>query len=394
MQNNEQGGWLARNPKKTIAFLLIIVILLAGYATEKLLAYQNKGIGFNFALPNRVIRLREYRPTMRQYFDAGQDGGVYDSLVKKKYLLRIDKDGFIMPSERHKNPDIILAFLGASTTECRYVDEEHRFPNLTTLLLERHANIKINAYNAARSGNDSLHSIDILLNKVLPFKPQIAIMMHNINDLVVLLYEHSYWNKNSSRSVIVDINQEFVSNAFKVFRDRYIPNLAAAMRNLSTEARSIFKPKGKSGSPTSNDEFARIRGEKLVIDQAELADQFEMNLQTFIFCCQARRITPVLMTMASRLKPVPDEVIAQGFKKPEAQMGVKYSQFKELFDLFNDSIRKKARENGVLLIDLAQEIPPEKEYMYDVVHYTDQGSRRVAAIIAEELSRWSRRSYR
>ncbi len=384
MKTDNKTNWFEKNPKKTFSCLLIIFILVSGYATEKILAHRNKGVGFNYALPNRAIRLREYRPTMTEYFAAGKKEQYYDSLVKKNYLLRIDKNGFIMPSKKYENPDISLAFLGASTTECRYVDEEHRFPFLSGALLEKELGLKINSYNAARSGNHSLHSLDVFLNKVLPVKPQIVVMMHNINDLVILLYEKSYWNKNSSRSIIIDINKEILSNCIKTLRDRYIPNLAAAMRNFSYNVRSFFRGKQSSGPSSTGDEFAGARGKKLVIDKAELADQFEMNLQTFIFCCQARKITPVLMTMASRLKPVPDKVIADSFKQQE-RVGIKYQQFRELFDMFNDSIRKKARENGVMLIDLANEIPQEKDSMYDVVHYTEKGSMRVAEIVAANL---------
>ena len=46
-------------------------------------------------------------------------------------------------------------------------------------------------------------------------------MMHNINDLSILLHEKSYWNKNKSRSVIFDVNDEIMSNFFKIIRDRY-----------------------------------------------------------------------------------------------------------------------------------------------------------------------------
>lgn len=385
MQNNQKSSWLERNSKKTMAFLLLIFFLLAGYAAEKLLAYKNQGVGFNFALPQRAIQLREYRPTMQEYFEAGKEDLFYDNLVKKKYLLRIDQNGFIIPSEKHEKPDITLAFLGASTTECRYVAEDQRFPCLTGTLLEKKLHVKINSYNAARSGNHSLHSIDVLLNKVFPVQPQIVIMMHNINDLVILLYEHSYWHKNSARSVIIDINQEIVTNAIKILRDRYFPNLAAALRHLDYKVRSTFKSKPIPGVPTTQDEFAQIRGKKVVYDQAKLVEQFEMNLQTFIYCCQARKVTPVLMTMASRLKPVPDKVIGEGFKIQAAQMQIDYSQYKGLFDRFNEAIRLKARENGILLVDLAREIPPEKEYLYDVVHFTELGSRRVAEIVAAKL---------
>jgi lysophospholipase L1-like esterase len=376
------NSWFERNPQKTIASLLIVVLFLMAYGAEKLLKYENQGVGFNYALPNRAIRLREYRPSMVENLYPGKEERYFDTLALKKYVLRIDKDGFIIPSKKYDNPDISLVFLGGSTTECRFLDEEQRFPCLVGSLLGKKLELKINSYNAGRSGNHTLHSLDILLNKVLPIKPQIVLMMHNINDLVILLYEKSYWNNNSSRSVIIDMNGEIVSNFFKIMRDRYIPNLAAAMHHLDKSVRSLWKSEPKGGNLSGQrDEFADLRGQKLVINKSELTEEFEMNLQSFIDLCRARHIVPVLMTMASRLKETPEKVIVDGIKAA----GFNYAEFKGLFDSFNDSIRKKARENHIMLIDLAQGIPPDREYFYDVVHHNPKGSVKAAEIISEQL---------
>ena len=178
---------------------------------------------------------------MQLWIEAGKEEQNYDTLVAKKYLLRIDNDGFIVPSKKYANPDMSIVFLGGSTTECRYVAEDHRFPYLTGVLLEQQTGIKINSYNAARSGNHSLHSLDILLNKVFPIKPDIVVMLDNINDLVVLLYESSYWNHKSSKPVIFDINKEIDANFYKIIRDRYIPNLAAAMHNFDKSTKIIME---------------------------------------------------------------------------------------------------------------------------------------------------------
>jgi hypothetical protein len=375
-------SWFDRNPKKTICSLLIIGFLLTAYGAEKLLKYKNQGIGFNYALPHRAIRLREYRPSMIESFLPGQEERYFDSLVLKKYVLRIDKDGFIIPSKKYDDPDISMVFLGGSTTECRFMDEEQRFPYLTGALLEKKLGIKINSYNAARSGNHSLHSLDILLNKVMPIEPQIVVMMHNINDFVILLYEKSYWNHNSPRSVIIDMNDEIVSNFVKIIRDRYIPNLAAEMHRLGKSVRSLWKSRPQGGNLSDQrDEFAQVRGKKRVINQSELTGQFEMNLQCFIDICKARKIVPVLMTMASRLKATPDKVIAAGIR----DAGLDYAEFKGLFDAFNDAIRRKALKNQVILVDLAKGIPPEREYFYDVVHHNPKGSVKAAEIISEQL---------
>jgi hypothetical protein len=243
-------------------------------------------------------------------------------------------------------------------------------------ILEQQTGIKINSYNAARSGNHSLHSLDILLNKVFPIKPDIVVMLENINDLTILLYESSYWNRNSSRSVIFDINKEISANYFKLIRDRYIPNLAMAMHNFDNSLRLLWKSNKKG-----RDEFANIRGKHVVYDKSAMIDQFEMNLQSFIYLCKARNIIPVIMTMPSRFKEKPDQIILDAFNNPPLD----YFQFKQIFDLFNKSILKKAQENNIMVIDLAKEIPQENEFMYDIVHYTDKGARKVAEIISDRL---------
>ena len=370
-------NWFERNSKKTIFLILIVLFILLVYGSEKLLQYKNHGIGFNYNLPNRAITLREYRPHMKELIHAGKKEVHYDTLVPKDYLLRIDNDGFIIPSKKYADPDISLVFLGGSTTECRFVEEENRFPYLTGILLEHKLGLKINSYNAARSGNNSLHSLDILLNKVLPLKPDIVIMLENINDISILLHEKSYWNKNKSRSVIFNVNDEIMSNFFKIMRDRWIPNLSAAMRNFDRSVRSFRKSDSKA-----NDEFAATRGKPILIDKQFLVEQFEMNLQSLIYLCKARNIIPVIMTMSSRFKEKPDKIVADAIK----DTGVNYGQFRELFDTFNESIRKKAKENNIMVIDLARKIPPEKEFMYDIVHHNDNGSIKCAEIISEQLA--------
>ncbi len=375
----KDDNWFEKHSGLTISCLLLVAIIILTFATEKILGYRHEYSMFNFALPDRAIRLREFPPMMEDSsFPAPPEGSeIYDTLVMKKYTLRTDKNGFIIPSERYSHPDISLAFVGGSTTVCHCVDEDLRFPYLAGVLLEKNLGIKINSYNAARTGNDSLHTINILVNKIIPLNPKIVLMMHNINDLTILLYERSYWNNNSSRSTLIDINKELtLKNYLRITRDRIIPNISTQIRIMSNHIKELLRAK-------HDDEFADIRGKAITINKAEIIGQFEMNLQTFISICQARKIVPVLMTMPSRLTEHPDQLISLLFKR--VQTSVSYQDFKSLFDAFNDSIRKKAKENHILLIDLAREIPQEKEYMYDTVHYTEYGSVKIAHLVSEQL---------
>jgi hypothetical protein len=375
----KQDNWFEKNPNLTILSLLLIVTLIIISGTEIILTYRHNLSTYNFALPNRAIRLREFRPFMLDSSCPPLGSDIYDTLVNKKYTLRIDKNGFIIPSERYSHPDISLVFLGGSTTVCHFVDENLRFPYLTGVLLEKNLGITINSYNAARTGNDSLHSINILLNKIIPINPQIIVMMHNVNDLTILLYEKSYWNNHFTRSTIIDINSELTTKKYlQTMRDRLIPNIATQIRIISNNIKDILRVSHKN-----TDEFANIRGKHIAINQTEIIRQFEMNLQTFICICQTRKIVPVLMTMPSRLKEHPDKLIADSIKNNKVNIG--YQEFKALFDAFNDSIRNKAKENHITLIDLDRAIPQENEYMYDTVHYTEQGSEKIAHIVSEQL---------
>ena len=38
-----------------------------------------------------------------------------------------------------------------------------------------------------------------------------------------------------------------------------------------------------------------------------------------------------------------------------------------------------------MVIDLAREVPPDKKYLYDLVHFNDAGSQLAARIIAARL---------
>ena len=54
---------------------------------------------------------------------------------------------------------------------------------------------------------------------------------------------------------------------------------------------------------------------------------------------------------------------------------------------FNQALREVGREFAVPVIDLAREVPPKSEYLYDSVHFNAKGSALAAAIIARSLER-------
>ncbi len=163
--------WLERHPKKIIFLLVFLVVCGLAMVTEKILALKAGNLRHPQGV-KRYIKLREFEPGYADVLLPPKEAlTVSDTLVRRDYLIRVDDNGFIMPSKVHEHPDLVLAFLGGSTTECIYDDENNRFPYLAGHLLEEKTGLKVNSYNAAKSGNDSLHSINVLLNKVVALKP-------------------------------------------------------------------------------------------------------------------------------------------------------------------------------------------------------------------------------
>ena len=380
---NPTQNWFERHPKQTIVWLVVILILAATYGAEKLLAYINHTHNLVLFTERRYINLREILPGV-DTVDVPPDKAVRESdgLVQKPYRVRTDSRGFMLPYNRYEKPDLTLVFLGGSTVACIYVEEENRFPYLVGNLLAQKTGKKITSINSGVGGNNSLHSLDILLNKIIPLRPDVVVMMHNINDLVALIYDRTYWSKNPTRAPIVNFsfykNLTGLKALATLARDLYIPNLHAATRILSHK---IFGKKVKD----QDDEFAYIRGKKLTVDAAAILDEFKMNLNTFINICRARRITPVLMTQFNRYKANPDPKVLKAMQGFQADSGISVSEFIELYARFNQAIREVGQANGVLVIDLAALIPQDQQYMYDVVHLNTRGSRLAAQLISERL---------
>lgn len=268
----------------------------------------------------RFIKLREHRPNTTRFERPSRRyiaNIVPGSVERKYYKITTDQHGFIAPSEIHENPEIKIVFLGGSTTECLYMEETERFPYRVGRQLETLLNVKINAYNGGVSANESMHSFNILINKVLPLMPTVVVWMHNINDLVILRSQGSYGYTDSLKSHV------------------------QTSKNVFT--RYEFPPRDVVVTPT------------------EIEQAFRKNIKMFIAVARIHAIMPVLMTQANRVENDP------------------------LYHRLNDVIREVGNEQQVKVIDLARDIPPTTDNLYDSYHYTAKGSQAAAMIISKEL---------
>lgn len=293
------------------------------------------------------------------------------------YTARVDANGFIEPSRVHDEPDMTIIFLGGSTTECITVSEEKRYPYLVGRMLEEETGYAVNSYNAGVGGGTSHDSLDTLMHKGLILEPDIAVLHHNINDLIMLLKFEDYCYTRTGESYDFYWMQTAGTNSIgNGLRVRLKAVLKQLFPSISGRIAALNAPKALLVPQDAQVEY----------DKEVIFSKFRKNLEMFISICEINDIRPVLMTQANRLGEEPDELIRQLYDACGGyELGMEYGEFWKLYEEMNNIIRTTAEEYNVLCIDLENNIENSAEHFFDMVHYTDEGSVKAADVITREL---------
>ena len=84
------------------------------------------------------------------------------------------------------------------------------------------------------------------------------------------------------------------------------------------------------------------------------------------------------------MPPEMEEKLWMGLmRKPEVNLSTEFL-LREMIR-FNDAVRKLSTQYDVELIDLEKEVPKDLDHFYDDVHFTPEGSKRVAEVITTYL---------
>jgi lysophospholipase L1-like esterase len=385
------GSWFERHPRLTLAGVLVAIGLGAVVATEwGLSAIQSRENSLLGPPPEgRVLTFREYPVGGRFWTRPLSPTHVYPGgLEDRKYWVEIDSNGFLVPSRVHERASFEVVFLGGSTTECLFVSPEFRFPYQVGRLLEDSLGVAVNTYNGGRSGNVVLHSVLAHLAKVAPMRPKYVVLMENINDLAVLTHYGSYWNAGGRSFFPEATGPADRGGLVRRLKD----GVSALFPSTYTAVASAWHRAMRGGGHA--DEFAAARDAVPASSAAEAERDFRRSLETFVMVVRVWGATPVLMTQASRFLAAPNAetlTLYEDATISDPGARVPYAEFHARYSRFNEVVREVANELAVPLIDLDRALHPDRTTMYDAVHYTDAGSRRVADVVAAALLSLERR---
>lgn len=310
--------------------------------------------------PQSIVELRMQTPHSERIIDVS----LLDPQDPQS-RVRIDSRSYIMPSFQYDSPDVTIAFLGGSTTECKAVKESLRFPALVSDLLGDQG-FKVNTLNSSRGGNTLHDSINVLLNHVVYDRPDIVVVMNVANDVGVLAQLGGDYQMRSRRVL--------------QFRDAldWLKSAASQNVHLAGVARqALVVLRGRTGKAEPRDLVDREQRTDPEFAVTVPHSPYERRLRTFVGVARGLGITPVLMTQP--LSGASNELTPEWADRGSQA-------------IFNDIVRQVGAEEQVLVIDLVQYLNddvPEWEQptrvFYDGIHVTDYGSEMYAKHIAERL---------
>ena len=375
--------------KKVLAFSIVFflsLLLLKGFDLAVGYALGSDDLAkTKVQMEPRTIALSEHSPN----YDVKimPDNGYMEQtqgLEQKEYRLRTNNQGFII-GERDtvkKSNAVDIIFFGGSTTECKYVEEDKRFPYLVADKLEKKDGLLLQTLNGGVSGNNTMHSLLNSIVKGLEIKPKFMVLMHAVNDVALISKEQAYWRGPKSKVFInegkIIKDPTFIYFLFKQVKKILIPNIWLQIRHVVS---------AKIDDTGNADEWASSRNNPKAnysdVEQV-LAEDFSSALKSFVAVSRAWGIEPILMTQFNRIL-ISDSFIRTQYEK--TSQPISYDEFAKLYSLANELIRKIAKDEQVFLIDLDKELTGNNIYIYDAVHLNTQGSIVVAEYIANEMAK-------
>ncbi|MFZ5448881.1 MAG: SGNH/GDSL hydrolase family protein [Thermodesulfobacteriota bacterium] len=280
--------------------------------------------------------------------------------------------------------DLTIVTVGGSTTECFDLAEDKTWPYRLSMKLQRDfKHLWLN--NAGLSGNSTFGHFILMQDYLVKLQPKVAIFLVGINDLGI----------SGER----DFDERIHGLNFRSL-ERFLASVAVHSE-LATAALNLYRfyfPKSvminNQNDPQETD-FSKLtpfvvsekaRAAIIKEHQDHYLSPYKNRLEKLITICRQHNIIPVLLTQPVLYGNIVDPATGVDLGRKFVAKDMDGATAWEVLELYNDVTRQVGREQGVLVIDLARQMPKDSRYFYDLMHYTNAGAEKMADIIATLLT--------
>ena len=282
------------------------------------------------------------------------------------------------PPPRDFRDYLTIITIGGSTTECFYLSDGRTWPDLLGQSLSREFN-RVWVNNAGLDGATTYRHLILMEDYVAELRPKVVLFLIGINDVGAgdiaaaeqrrghdLRHRwHALLNHSEVYALGQNLSRYFVAQSRGLHHTQVDLRAAGTLDQLPSGAES-----------------------RILQDyETDSLPFFAARLEKLVKVCRGHGIEPVLITQPTLYGPGVDPVT--GVNLETIKVGDHNGRFMfQAIDLYNGVTRQVAQTNGVLLIDLARELPRNSVLYYDYLHYTEPGAAAVAGILDRHLAPW------
>lgn len=272
-------------------------------------------------------------------------------------------------SQNGKN-SVIIFCLGGSTTENRDSKGNGWTDRLQKELRLKYNNDSIYVYNFGRQWYTTLHTLINFEANLRHLKPDVIMVMHNINDLLQ--------------------NADFSYLSFGHFREDYGHFLGPVVNIINSRYTGLF---GRARTKFRTMWYYNFPKKTVIeTDSFPGLTSYTRNLNTLIDLAMRDSIKVVLLSQPNVFSEKMDE------RTKDACTMVNYEAvgadekwgFRTAYEgmkQYNERMKEISEKRKVYFIDLEKQVPKSLTYFTDEVHYTDTTFNIISKVIADEIMR-------
>jgi hypothetical protein len=274
--------------------------------------------------------------------------------------------------------ELTVITIGGSTTECHFLSDQRTWPFLLgETLADSVPGCWLN--NAGLDGQSTFGHIVMLNDYVKKLRPSVVVFLTGINDMET--FSPSFHDKLYQRGAYPDFshflfnNSEVLNlglNLVRGWRARKFSNTTNGLLVLDSVHRLVLP-----------DSVLRARVDR----QAPFLAGYRQRLTELADSCLAWHILPVFLTQPDQFGFGRDSLTGADLAAFPVESAVSGQLLWEMLEQYNDVVRKLGADRGVPVIDLARLMPKNSLYFYDMSHFTNQGAKEVAGLLAPRMIR-------
>ncbi len=316
------------------------------------------------------------------------------SVIQNDRIEKVDKEirvtrngiGFRGPDPPADfDEQLTIVAIGGSTTECYYLTDGATWPEqLAERLSDEFNPLWLN--NAGLDGHSTFGHTMLLKSYLEPMRPKVILFLIGINDV-----------GNESLTVYDGMPHVLPKRTALQQFGLFLAETYVTVQYFDTIRRGVqAKQKGLVHADMSHEQLKLLAENVIEVSEAKrkaaLSEHsakylagYRRRIEQLIETTRSCGSEPVLITQPALYGPGKDE--PTGVDLGAIAVGeLNGSAMWDILESYNDVTREVGRDEEVLVVDLAAEMPKNSDLYYDFLHFSNAGAKVVAEILADRLT--------